>query len=60
MNQRRCSPYLVEWIVNAGSLQIGSNLVQKSVVLFRVGQRRVLVVSFNVCKQRPDNDKIRS
>lgn len=44
---------LVEWVVNAGSLQVGSDVIQESVILFRVGQRWILVVSFNVCQQRP-------
>lgn len=44
---------LVQWIVNAGSLQVSSDVIQKSVVLFGVGQARILVVSFNISQQRP-------
>ncbi|TNN72879.1 hypothetical protein EYF80_016808 [Liparis tanakae] len=46
-------PHLVERVVDAGRLQVGGDVVQQSVVLFRVGQRRVLVVGFNVGQQRP-------
>lgn len=44
---------LVQWIVNAGSLQVSGDVIQKSVVLFGVGQAWILVVSFNICQQRP-------
>lgn len=46
-------PDLVKRVVDACSLQVGSDVIQKSVVLFWVGQGWILVVSFNVCQQRP-------
>lgn len=60
MLEDRKFPNLVEWVVNAGSLQVGSNLIQKSVVLFRVGQRWVVVVGLNVCQQRPSRITIKN
>jgi len=53
MNPGSSSPDLVERVVDAGRLQVGGDVVQQSVVLFGVGQRRVLVVGFNVGQQRP-------
>lgn len=52
-NQHPSSAHLVEWVVNAGGLQVGSDIVQKSVVLFGVRQGWILVVGFNVGQQRP-------
>lgn len=49
---------LVERVVNASSLQIGGDLIQKSVVLFRIRQRWILVMGLNVCQQRPGKTTI--
>lgn len=45
--------------MNASSLQVGSDIVQKSVVLFRIRQGWVLVMGLNVCQQRPGKNIIR-
>lgn len=45
---------LIKWVVDACSLQVSSYVIQESVVLFWVGQAWILVVSFNICQQRPD------
>lgn len=42
----------VQWVVYSSCFQIGSELVEQGVILFRVRQARVLVVSFNISEQR--------
>lgn len=49
----------VQWVVYSSCFQIGSELVQQRVVLFRVRQTWVLVVSFNISKQRSAKKKKR-
>lgn len=44
--------------MNASGLQVSGDVIQESVVLFGVGQGWILVVSFNICQQRPARAEI--